>query len=131
VVAVGVIGGVTVPRAGARVGELAVTTLLMSSLVILFTSILTSDRPDTVTASVTAHSCWHQRSCIFWLVEVYKPIESKVRNVYDNQLRTIGEPDDAGKAARDAHDQLLGKEFVTLARMEVQGLRDPRKLHIR
>jgi hypothetical protein len=42
-----------------------------------------------------------------------------------------GKSDDAGKAARDAYDQLLGEEFVTRARMEVQGLRDPRKLHIR
>jgi hypothetical protein len=66
-----------------------------------------------------------------WLVEVYKPIEHNARNVYTDQLRKFGEPDDAGKAARDAYDQLLGKEFVTLARMEVQGLRDPRKLHIR
>jgi hypothetical protein len=66
-----------------------------------------------------------------WLVEVYKPIESKASSVYTNQLREVGESDDAGKAARDAYDQLLGEEFVTLARMEVKGLRDPRKLHIR
>ena len=66
-----------------------------------------------------------------WLVEVYKPIELKARNVYAYQLRRGRKPDDAGRAARDAYDQLLGKEFLTLARMEVHGLRDPRKLHIR
>jgi hypothetical protein len=66
-----------------------------------------------------------------WLVEVYEPIELKVSSVYAYQLRKVGPPDDAGIAARDAYDQLLGREFVTLARMEVHGLRDPRKLHIR
>jgi predicted ester cyclase len=43
-------------RAGARIGEVAVTTLMLSSLVILFTSIVARDRSDTVTASVTAQS---------------------------------------------------------------------------
>ena len=62
---------------------------------------------------------------------MYKPIELKARNVYAYQLRRGRKPDDAGRAARDAYDQLLGKEFLTLACMEVHGLRDPRKLHIR
>jgi hypothetical protein len=66
-----------------------------------------------------------------WLVEEYKPIELKARNVYADQLRKVGRPNAAGKAARKAYSQLLSKEFVTLARTEVQGLRDPRKLHIR
>jgi hypothetical protein len=66
-----------------------------------------------------------------WLVEVYKPIELNARSKYVDQLRMVGKPDEAGRAAREAYDQLLGEEFVTVARMEVQGLRDPRKLHIR
>ena len=66
-----------------------------------------------------------------WLVTVYKPVELNARRKYADQLRMIGKPDEAGRAARNAYDQLLSEEFVTRARMEVQGLRDPRKLHIR
>jgi len=66
-----------------------------------------------------------------WLFEVYKPVERKVRSTYAYQLRMVGPPDDAGRAARDAYDQILSKDFVNLARMEVQVLRDPKKLHVR
>jgi hypothetical protein len=65
-----------------------------------------------------------------WLVEVYTPVEHEVRRTYAHQLRRVGHIDDAGRAARNAYNQLLGKELVNVARLEVQGLRDPRKLRV-
>jgi hypothetical protein len=51
-----------------------------------------------------------------------------VRRTYSDQLRKVGPVDDAAKAAHREYKKLLGDKFVEIARTEIQGLRDPRKL---
>lgn len=64
-----------------------------------------------------------------WLVEVYTPLEHEVRRTYSHQLRIVGPVDDTAKAAHREYKKLLGDKFIEIARTEIQGLRDPRKLH--
>jgi hypothetical protein len=65
-----------------------------------------------------------------WLVEVYTPVEREVRRTYSDQLRMVGHIDDSAKAAHHEYKKLLGDKFVEIARAEIQGLRDPRKLRV-
>lgn len=62
------------------------------------------------------------------LVEEYTPLEREVRRTYSDQLRKVGHVDDAAKAAHRDYKKFLGDKFVEIARTEIQGLRDPRKL---
>jgi hypothetical protein len=61
---------------------------------------------------------------------VYAPVEREVRRTYSHQLRMVGRVGEDGIAARRKYQGLLGDDFVNVARPEVQGLRDPRKLRI-
>ena len=63
-----------------------------------------------------------------WLVKVYTPLELEVRRTYSDQLRKVGSVDATAKEAHSKYKKLLGDEFVEIARTEIQGLRDPRKL---
>ena len=44
--------------------------------------------------------------------------------------RMVGHVDDIAKAAHHEYEKLLGDKFVEIARAEIQGLRDPRKLRV-
>ena len=51
-----------------------------------------------------------------------------MRRTYSDQLRKVGSVDDVAKAAHRKYKKLLGDKFIEIARTEIQGLRDPRKL---
>ncbi|WP_426513006.1 hypothetical protein ACPPVO_21565 [Dactylosporangium sp. McL0621] len=63
-----------------------------------------------------------------WLTETYAPVEYEVRRTYVHQIRFENHVDDGAKQARRAYSKLIREDLPEVARADLTGLRDARRL---
>jgi hypothetical protein len=63
-----------------------------------------------------------------WLTQAYAPAEYEVRRTYVRQIRFENHVDDEAKQALRAYGKLIREDLVDVARADLAGLRDPRRL---
>jgi hypothetical protein len=63
-----------------------------------------------------------------WLTETYAPAERAVKETYVQQIRFESRLDDRAVQTRKAYAKLIGQDLVDVARADITGLRDPRRL---
>jgi hypothetical protein len=63
-----------------------------------------------------------------WLTKTYAPIEYEVRRTDVHQIRFENHVDDAARQALQVYGKLIREDLLEVARADLAGMRDPRRL---
>jgi hypothetical protein len=63
-----------------------------------------------------------------WLIKTYAPVEAELKRTFVDQIRFQTQIDDNAKQVRHAYSKLIHEDLFEVARSDLAGLRDPRRL---